>query len=105
MSPLRWVYLALAVWGAVQPMVFVGPWLISHGFDVSALISAWKASPESAGLYWMLMIVAVSLSIWIWAEVLVRRNWRALLALPVTFIFGPGCGLPMYLFLRAKPVE
>ncbi len=105
MSPLRWLYLALSIWGAIHPVLYVGPWLIAHGFDVPALIAAWKASPESAGLYWTLMIAALSLTIWIWTEVLVRRNWRALVAIPATFVLGLGCGLPLYLFLRAKPVR
>ena len=50
------------------------------------------------------MTVAAALWGWIVAEVAVRRNWSALWAIPATALFGPGCGLPLYLFLRTRPV-
>ena len=34
----------------------------------------------------------------------VRRNWSALVAIPATFLIGVSCGLPLYLFLRTRPV-
>jgi len=47
----------------------------------------------------------VTLTVWIIAEVSVRRNWRALIAIPATFCIGVSCGLPLYLFLRSAPVR
>ena len=45
------------------------------------------------------------LTIWVLAEVAVRRNWVGLLAIPATFCIGVSCGLPLYLFLRTAPVR
>jgi hypothetical protein len=53
---------------------------------------------------WDLTIAAIALTIWIVAEVAARRNWLALVAIPATFAIGVSCGLPLYLFLRTRPV-
>ncbi|SHI97181.1 Protein of unknown function [Shimia gijangensis] len=105
MSLLRLMYLGLAIWGAVHPMYHFLPWLQENNFDINALISAWKANAAVAGLYWDLVIAAVALTIWVLAEVAVRRNWLALIAIPVTFGVGVSCGFPLYLFLRSRPIR
>ncbi|WP_204115712.1 DUF2834 domain-containing protein [Shimia biformata] len=105
MSPLRWIYLGLALWGAIHPMSFFAPWLLTNDGNLSALIAEWKGSPAVEGLYWDLVIAAIALAVWIIAEVAVRRNWIALVAIPATFLIGVSCGLPLYLFLRSAPVR
>ncbi|HSG36474.1 MAG TPA: DUF2834 domain-containing protein, partial [Paracoccaceae bacterium] len=30
--------------------------------------------------------------------------WIALLAIPATFLIGVSCGLPLFLFLRTRPI-
>ncbi|MCJ7871691.1 DUF2834 domain-containing protein [Marinovum sp. 2_MG-2023] len=105
MSPLRWIYLALAVWGAVHPMLYLGQWGVAHGFDLGGLTAAWTVNAATTGLAWDLLIAAVALTVWCLAEVAVRRNWIALLAIPATFLIGVSCGLPLYLFLRTAPVK
>lgn len=104
MSRLRMLYLALAVWGAVHPMY----WFVTHmretGNGLSGLIDAWYVNASTTGLTWDLTIAAVTLTVWIVAEVAVRRNWLALVAIPATFCIGVSCGLPLYLFLRTRPV-
>lgn len=99
------IYLALAIWGAVHPMVYFIQWLGQNGFDIGAMIAAWQVNAASTGLLWELIIAALALTIWIIAEVAVRRNWAGLLAIPATFLIGVGCGLPLYLFLRTRPVK
>ncbi len=103
MSPLRLVYLALAIWGAVHPMV----WFLRHmretGTGLGGLIDAWYVNASTTGLAWDLTIAAIALSVWIVAEVIARRNWIALVAIPATFGIGLSCGLPLYLFLRTAP--
>lgn len=105
MSPLRLIYLVLAIVGAVLPMIHLGPWIMQNGFDLQTLVAAWKVNSAATGLYWDLVISAIALTVWILAEVAVRRNWIALIAIPATFLIGVSCGLPLYLFLRAKPVR
>ena len=104
MSPLRWIFLGLAIWGAVHPMSYFLPWLLEKGADLQGLVAAWNVSRATTGLYWDLVIAAVALTVWILAEVSVRRNWVALVAIPATFLVGVSFGLPLYLFLRARPV-
>lgn len=98
------IYLALAIWGAVHPALNVAAWIAANGADPLGLVAAWRAGAASRALMWDLAIAAVALSLWIVAEVAVRRNWPALLAIPATALFGVGCGLPLYLFLRTRPV-
>lgn len=105
MTPLRIVWLALALWGAVHPMY----WFLRHmsetGTGLGGLIDAWYVSASTTGLTWDLTIAAIALTVWIVAETAVRRNWEALIAIPATFCIGVSCGLPLYLFLRARPVR
>ena len=104
MSPLRLVYLALAIWGAIHPMA----WFVAHmrdsGTGIAGLIDAWFVNAATTGLVWDLTIAAVTLIIWIIVETVTRRNWEALIAIPATVLVGVACGLPLYLFLRARPV-
>lgn len=108
MSLLRLIFLGLAIWGAVHPMSFFGPYILEHGVEVSTLeglVAAWKANELVSGLYWDLVISAIALTVWILAEVSVRRNWLSLIAIPATFLIGVSCGLPLYLFLRSRPLR
>jgi hypothetical protein len=104
MTPMRWVYLGLAIWGAIHPMYYFVSWFQENGWNLGAMIDAWYVNDATTGLTWDLTIAAVSLTIWIIAEVAVRRNWSALIAIPATYCIGVSCGLPLYLFLRSRPV-
>lgn len=105
MSILRMIYLALAIWGAVHPMYYFVTWFQTNGFNIMGMVDAWHVNAASSGLVWDLTIAAITLTVWIVAEVSVRRNWLALIAIPATFCIGVSCGLPLYLFLRTAPVK
>ncbi|MDW4499042.1 DUF2834 domain-containing protein [Sulfitobacter sp. D35] len=105
MSALRMIYLALAIWGAVHPMSWFITWFAENGVSLSGMVDAWHANAATSGLVWDLTIAAVTLTVWIVAEVAVRRNWSALMAIPATFMIGVSCGLPLYLFLRTRPID
>lgn len=104
MSFLRMTYLALAVWGAIHPMYYFISWFNENGYDLAAMAKAWNVNAASSGLVWDLTISAVVLTIFIISEVAVRRNWLGLVAIPATFCIGVSCGLPLYLFIRSRPV-
>lgn len=104
MSPLRMIYLALAVWGAIHPMYYFLGYMRETGTGLSGLIDAWYVNASTTGLVWDLTIAAIALTIWVLAEVWARKNWIGLLAIPATFCIGVSCGLPLYLFLRTRPV-
>jgi NADH:ubiquinone oxidoreductase subunit 6 (subunit J) len=105
MSPLRMIYLALAIWGAVHPMFYFVTYMREVGAGLSGLIDAWYVNASTTGLVWDLTIAAIALTIWVIAETSVRKNWSALLAIPATWVIGVSCGLPLYLFLRTRGVE
>ncbi|TDK42308.1 DUF2834 domain-containing protein [Antarcticimicrobium luteum] len=104
MSILRMIYLALAIWGTLHPMYHFVTWFGENGIDLAGLVAAWTANAASSGLAWDLTISAIALTVFVIAEVSVRRNWVALVAIPATFCIGVSCGLPLYLFLRSRPV-
>lgn len=102
---LRLIYLALAIWGAIHPMYYFVSWFQENGVSLSGMIDAWHVNNATSGLVWDLTIAAVTLTVWIIAEVSVRRNWVALIAIPATFGIGVSCGLPLYLFLRTARIR
>lgn len=99
------IYLALAIWGTVHPMYYFVTWFQANGYSIMNMVDAWHANAASSGLVWDLTIAAITLTVWIVAEVAVRRNWLGLIAIPATFCIGVSCGLPLYLFLRTAPVK
>ncbi|WP_102109062.1 DUF2834 domain-containing protein [Oceaniglobus roseus] len=103
MSPLRALYLGLALWGAVHPMYWFLTYLSQNAWDFGAMIDAWYVNASTTGLTWDLTIAAIALTVWILAEVAARRRFLGLVAIPATFCIGVSCGLPLYLFLRTRP--
>ena len=102
MSPLRVLFLGLAIWGAIHPMYYFVSFMRAEGTGLGGLIDAWYVNASTHGLVWDLTIAAIALTIWIIAEVWARRDWLALVAIPATFCIGVSCGLPLYLFLRSR---
>lgn len=101
---MRWLWLALAVWGAVHPMSYFLQWFAEHGFTLMGMVEAWHANAASSGLVWDLTIAAITLTIWVLMETTRQSNRVGLLAIPATFCIGVSCGLPLYLFLRKADV-
>ncbi len=105
MTFLRFVYLALAIWGTIHPMRYFAQYMDETGVGLSGVIEAWFVSASTTGLATDLFIAATALTVWVLAETLVRKNCWALLAIPATCFVGLSCGLPLYLFLRSAPVR
>jgi len=103
-SPLRLIYLGLALWGALHPMAHYLSYTRATGSGLRGLITAWFANGATTGLAWDVLIAGIALTVWVVAETTVRRNWLALIVLPVTLGIGISCGLPLYLYLRTRPV-
>jgi hypothetical protein len=103
MAPIRIVWLALAVWGAIHPMYWFVTYMNETGTGLSGLIDAWYVNASTTGLTWDLTIAAVTLTVWVIAETIPRKAWLGLIAIPATFCIGVSCGLPLYLFLRSRP--
>ena len=103
MSPLRLVYLALAIWGSIHPMYWFVTYMRETGTGLGGLIDAWYVNASTTGLVWDLTIAAIALTLWILAEAITRRDWLSLLAIPTIYCIGVSCGLPLYLVLRSRP--
>ena len=99
---MKWVFLALAVWGAIHPMYYFISWFNQNGYDLMAMVDAWHANAATSGLVWDLTVAAVALTIWIVYEATKQRDWLRLIAIPATFCIGVSCGLPLYLYLRMR---
>ena len=99
---MRWVFLALAVWGAVHPMYWFVSYMTETGTGLSGLIDAWYVNASTTGLVWDLTIAAVALTVWVLWETWGTRRWLNLIAVPATFCIGVSCGLPLYIFLRMR---
>ncbi len=95
------IYLALAIWGAIQPMRHFIEWFNEFGYSLGGMIDAWYVNAATTGLVWDLTISAIVLTIWVLGETFQRGRWIGLLAIPATFCIGVSCGLPLYLFLRS----
>jgi Terpene cyclase DEP1 len=102
MTPLRLLWLALALWGAIHPMYWFVTYMMETGTGLSGLIDAWYVNASTTGLTWDLTIAAIALTAWVIAETLRSRDWWRLLAIPATFCIGVSCGLPLYLYLRDR---
>ncbi|MDQ2094726.1 DUF2834 domain-containing protein [Rhodalgimonas zhirmunskyi] len=96
----RYLFLALAVWGAIHPMSHFLNWFAENGFDLPGMIEAWHVNAATSGLVWDLTISAVVLTLWVLIDCFERRRWAGLIAIPATFCIGVSCGLPLYLYFR-----
>ena len=103
MISIRYVYLALAVIGAVLPMSYFVVWFQEFGWSLSGIIRAWNVNDATTGMVYDLTVSAIALTIWVVAETVQNRNWSGLLAIPATFMIGVSCGFPLYLYLRRRP--
>lgn len=103
MSPLRLVFLALAIWGTVHPMYWFVSYMRETGGGLAGLIDAWYVNASTTGLVWDLTIAAIALTVWIAVEAIQRKDWLSLVAIPSIYCIGVSCGLPLYLFLRSRP--
>ena len=105
---LPWIYLALAVLGAVLPwranLEFMAE---SSGaaFDLSRFISDASATAAARSLSADLLIGASAVSLWICVEGprLKMRGWWG--AIPISFGIAFACGAPFFLFLRERHLQ
>jgi len=99
---MKFVFLALAVWGAVHPMFHFLRYMREEGTGLVGLSQAWWVNDSVTGLTWDLTIAAIALTVWVIYETMQRRDWLRLIAIPATFGIGVSCGLPLYIYLRMR---
>ncbi|MEM8576068.1 MAG: DUF2834 domain-containing protein [Pseudomonadota bacterium] len=99
---MKYLFLALAVWGSIHPMYYFISWFNANGYDIMAMVDAWHVNDATSGLVWDLTVAAAALTVWVIWESVRSRDWLRLIAIPATFCIGVSCGLPLYLFLRIR---
>lgn len=102
MRAFSWVFLILALWGAVHPMAWFVAWFSENGWQLGPMIDAWYVNSATTGLVWDLTISAIALTVWVIFEAIRKRFWIGLVAIPATFCIGVSCGLPLFLFLHLR---
>ena len=90
---MRWVFAALALWGAVHPMYYFMSYMAANGLEPRRADRPWYVNDSTTGLVWDLTIAAVTLTVWVLVETVQRRAWLGLIAIPATFGIGVSCGL------------
>jgi hypothetical protein len=106
-SWLRWIYLALAIAGAVLPWLANLDYMQQYGgsFDVAQFIQLANTNPAAASLSRDLAIGATAVLIWIVQEArrLQMRGLPWVLLICVTVAFASGA--PLFLYLRERRLE
>ena len=99
------LYLGLAITGTLWPLMAYLPWIQESGTGIAGLIDAWRANGATRGLYRDMLVAATAASLWIAAETYARRDHWVLVCIPVIWLIGLSAGLPLFLFLRSRPVR
>ncbi|MCF2871160.1 DUF2834 domain-containing protein [Octadecabacter sp. G9-8] len=97
---MRWLFAALALWGAIHPMYYFIQWFQQNTWDIMAMVDAWHVNAAASGLVWDLTIAAIALTVWVIYETAQTRQFIRLIAILATFCIGVSCGLPLYIFIR-----
>lgn len=100
----RVLYLLLALAGLAFPVRRFVIWFGEHGADWQALAAAVTANAPARGLTGALIITSIACVVFMVGECWARRDRVSIVAVPVTMLLGPAVGLPLYLYLRLRPV-
>ena len=99
---MRWLYLLLAVIGAVLPYSQFIPWLAAHGLNLRLLFEELFAGHVSAFFGLDVIVSALVLLIFIFREGTQRKMRMLWLPVAATCLIGVSCGLPLFLYLRER---
>ena len=104
---LKWVYLILAIFGAILPTLANIEFAKSYGasFDIQLFIDLANNNPASQSLSRDLFIGATAVFIWIISEskrLQMKNLWVVILT---TFIIAFAFSAPLFLYLRELRIE
>jgi len=104
MDVSRTIYLGLALAALAFPVRRMALWLWESGLDLDLLITELTASGPARSITGAVLIVSTAAVVFVIGEAMVRRDWFSLVCVPITVIFGVAVGLPLYLYLRLRPI-
>ena len=103
-NPLSWLYLTLAIAGAVLTWQANLAFMQAHGkaFDLGLFVRLANANPAAQSLSRDLAVAATAFTVWMVAESrrLAMRGLPWVLLICVTIAFA--CGGPLFLYLRER---
>jgi hypothetical protein len=97
---MRWLYLILAVLGAVLPYSQLVPWLAEHGPDLPSMVAELFSTRIGAFFGLDVLVSAAVLIAFALHEGARRRMRLVWLPIAATLTVGVSLGLPLFLYLR-----
>ena len=104
MDPTRTIFLGLTFAALAFPVRRMVLWLGEHGLDIDLLLAELTASDPARAVTGAVLISSAALIVFIIGEASIRRDWLSMVCIPVTLIFGVAVGLPLYLYMRLRPI-
>jgi hypothetical protein len=102
---MQWLFLLLAIIGAVLPLSCFIPFLVTHGLDLPLLVRELFQNRISASFGLDVIISALVLILFVFTEGR-RRGMRRLWVYVVCTLFvGVSLGLPLFLFFRERKLN
>jgi hypothetical protein len=102
---MAYLYLGLALLGAVVPYSFLGQFLVAHGLDLAEFRAQMSVNSVSSYFGLNMLLAALVTIMFILGEgrrLRMRGLWLPVLA---TVAVGVCCGLPLFLYLRRLSLE
>lgn len=100
----RAIYLVLFLAALAFPVRRFILWVWENGLLWGPLIADLTASDPARSVTGAVLVASLAALVFMVGEAFTRRDWLSLSAVPVTLIFGVAAGLPLYLFLRLRPI-
>jgi len=102
---MQWIFLVLAIIGAVLPLSYFIPFLLAHGFDLPLIVRELFKNNISASFGLDVIISALVVYIFFFLEGR-RRGMKQLWVYVICTTFvGVSMGLPLFLFFRERKLN
>jgi hypothetical protein len=101
----RTIFLGLTLAALAFPVRRMLLWLSEYGLDTDLLIADLTASGATRSVTGAVLIASAALVVFIIGEATIRRDWLSMVCIPLTLIFGVAVGLPLYLYMRLRPLN
>ena len=105
MDLIRLIYLGLTLTALAFPVRRMVNWTQTHGLDVDLLVAELTAGEAVRSVTGAVLIASATLLVFVIGEATARRDWPSMICVPVTLIFGVAVGLPLYLYMRLRPLS
>lgn len=101
----RLIFLGLTITALAFPVRRMVLWADEHGLDLSLLVADLTAGDAARSVTGAVLIASAAVVVFVIGEATIRRDWLSMVCIPVTLIFGVAVGLPLYLYMRLRPLS